>query len=99
VTLWILPPVVLIWTLISGDEGALLLWGAVTMGMAVLIWTRASVMMKGNPLYGLAYPLGSIMAGYIFLKSWWRGTRIEWKGRTYEMPHQMRTHPSSGTGS
>ena len=34
--------------------------------------------------YGLAYPLGALMALYIILRSIWRGgRRVEWRGRTY----------------
>ena len=33
--------------------------------------------------YGLLYPLGSAVAMYIFLRSWFRGRRVEWKGREY----------------
>ncbi|MCK5651105.1 MAG: hypothetical protein KAJ42_07005, partial [Gemmatimonadetes bacterium] len=82
-----------------GNQGTPLLWGALTTGFGVLIWSRASALMKGNPLFGLLYPLGSLLAGYIFLRSWWRGTRIQWKGRSYGMPRQVRTGPSTGSES
>jgi chlorobactene glucosyltransferase len=99
VTLWLLPPATLTWALATGNQGTPLLWGALTTGFGVLIWSRASALMKGNPLFGLLYPLGSFLAGYIFLRSWWRGTRIQWKGRSYGMPEQVRTSPSTGSGS
>jgi len=99
VTLWLLPPVTLTWALATGNQGTPLLWGALTTGLGVLIWSRASALMKGNPLYGLLYPLGSVLAGYIFLRSWGRGTRIQWKGRSYEMSQQVRPSPSTGSES
>jgi len=97
VTLWLLPPATLSWALVTGNQGTPLLWGALTTGFGVLIWSRASALMKGNPLFGLLYPLGSLLAGYIFLRSWWRGTRIQWKGRSYGMTQQVRTSPSTGS--
>jgi hypothetical protein len=96
VTLWLVPPATLTWALVSGENGLLLFWGAVTTGFGVLIWSRASALMGGNPLYGLGYPLGSVLGGFIFVRSWRRGTRIQWKGRSYEMPQQVRTRPPIG---
>ena len=99
VSLWIAPPATLAWALVTGSRGAPLLWGIVATGLGVFIWARASVLMKGNPVYALLYPLGSVLSGYIFLKSWWRGTRIQWKGRSYQMRQEMRTRPPAGTAS
>ncbi|MFH1764476.1 MAG: glycosyltransferase [Gemmatimonadota bacterium] len=99
VTLWLLPPALLTWALVTGNQGVPLAWGAMTTGLGVLIWVRATVLMKGNPLFGLIFPLGSLFGGYIFLKSWWRGTRIQWKGRTYLLPQRVRTYPPAPRGS
>jgi len=98
VTLWLAPPAALTWALVVRDQGIPLLWGGVTTAVSVLIWTRASALMKGNPLYGLLYPLGAVLGAYIFLKSWFSGTRIQWKGRSYEMPQKVRTRPPGRSG-
>lgn len=98
-TLWLLPPVVLIWSLLTGVSGTTLTWAAVSTGLSVLIWMRVSAMMKGNALYGFLYPLGAVIGEYIFLKSWRRGTHIVWKGRSYEMPQVDRVGPPSPLGS
>lgn len=90
VTLWLLPPAVLAWALVSGQGGIPLLWGSLTTGFGVAFWSSASCLLKGNPLFGFLYPLGSVMGGFIFVKSWIRGRRIVWKGRTYEMPREAR---------
>jgi chlorobactene glucosyltransferase len=90
VTLWILPPIVLLLALLLGKGGLLLLWSASVTGVSVLIWGRVSLMMRGSPFYGLLYPLGAMVGGYIFLRSWRRGARVEWKGRTYEVPEEVR---------
>jgi hypothetical protein len=92
-TLWVLPPVVLVWSLLAGRGGPWLLWASVVTGVSGFIWCRVSVMMKGNPIFGLLYPFGSLVAQFIFLKSWWRGTNIEWKGRRYDMSPEIRTSP------
>jgi chlorobactene glucosyltransferase len=97
-TLWVLPPVTFTWALVTGRGGPWLLWGGLTTGVSLITWCRVSAMMKGNPVFGLLYPLGSLLAQFIFLKSWWRGTEIVWKGRRYDMSQEMRTSPPSVSG-
>lgn len=84
-TLWLLPPAALAWAVLSGTGGPLLLWSAVATLFGVAFWGIASAVMRGNPLYGLLYPLGSLMAGYIFVRSWVMGSRVRWKGRSYQV--------------
>jgi chlorobactene glucosyltransferase len=96
-TLWLVPPATLTWAMFTGNQGIPLAWGAVTTGVAVLVWSRASALLKGNPLYGFLYPVGSVLAGYIFLKSWRRGASIQWKGRSYQMAREARTRPPRGS--
>lgn len=89
-TLWIVPPLVLLTSLVAGTGGLLLAWSALATGASLIIWIWASVLMKGNPLMGFLYPLGVIVGTRIFLRSWRRGSRIEWKDRQYEMPEVVR---------
>jgi chlorobactene glucosyltransferase len=83
-TYWLIPPMILL-TNFSGD-------GVDSLRFSMLIATAASagfwmlicLGMKIPPVYGLAYPLGSVMGLYIALRSTWRGTRrVEWRGRVY----------------
>jgi hypothetical protein len=83
VTLWLVPPLILMWGLMTGHGGASLPWALLTTGLSVMIWTGASALMQGNPLFGFLYPVGALAAQYIFLLSWWRGANIRWKGREY----------------
>ncbi len=99
VTLWLAPPLCLAWGVTTGYGDAHLPWALLTTGLSVLIWSRVSALMKGNPLVGLLYPIGSLMAQYIFLLSWWRGANIRWKGREYGMHRGDLTNPRSGPGS
>jgi chlorobactene glucosyltransferase len=88
--LWLLPPAVLAWALISGAGGTPLHVGLLTTSFGALFWGLGSALMGGNPLYGLLYPLGSVLAGYIFMLSWVRGGRIQWRGRRYLMSREAR---------
>ncbi len=87
---WLLPPIVLAWALVTGVGGLPLTWAVLTTAFNVLVWGGANVVMRGNPLLGLLYPLGVGMAGYIMGKSWLRGSDIQWKGRSYRMSREAR---------
>ncbi len=88
--LWLLPLGVLLWSLAGGVGGTALAWSACATACSVACWGTASAVMRGNPLYGLLYPLGSVVAAWIFVKSWARGSSIEWKGRSYRMSEEAR---------
>ena len=45
VILWLLPPTVLIWSLIAGGPESALVWGGFTTGLSVFIWSSASILM------------------------------------------------------
>jgi chlorobactene glucosyltransferase len=92
-TLWLLPPLCLAWSLVAGMRGTLLVWSFLATFLNTLVWARASAMMKGNPLFGLIYPLGSVVSLFIFVKSWWRGGAIVWKGRTYGSDSEPGSQP------
>ena len=93
--LWLLPPAALVWALMGKTGGLVFQFGALTTGFGVLYWALATGVMRANPLYGLLYPLGSVLAAVIFVRSWMRGGQIEWKGRHYHMPRESRTFASS----
>ena len=64
-------------------SGTLLLWAAISGTATLLWWIVAYITIRENPLYALAYPLGSLVLLYIFLTAVIRGRRVRWKGRTY----------------
>ena len=94
--LWWVPPGMLAWALITGHGGTLLAWASLTCAFSVAFWGAGSILLKGNPLFGCLYPLGSLVAGFIFIKSWVKGERITWKNRTYEMPREARLGSDRG---
>lgn len=98
IMLWVLPPAVLAFSLSTGARGLALAWSAVATGLGLVLWTQASMRMKGNPLMGLLFPLGALFGLYIFTKSWLGGSRIRWKGRFYRMSKEgsNRFPPSGG---
>lgn len=84
VGLWLLPPVVLALALVGVlPGGPLLTWATLVVAVSVVLWMAVTWRMGASPLYGLLYPLGAVVGIYIFLRSWIRGRRVEWKGREY----------------
>jgi len=94
-TMWLAPPAGLTWALLAGSTGLLFQWALLATGLSLYVWAGTTDKLGGSPLYGLLYPLGAAVALYIFLKSWFRGSRIHWKGREYEMSGALRIGPST----
>ena len=85
VLIWIVPPVVLLTSLVGVGPVGWRLWSAWITGLSALMWSLTSRRL-GAPLWtGLFYPLAAVVVNYIFLKSWIRGGRVEWKGRKYRV--------------
>lgn len=72
---------VLAWLGVLGEEA--LFFGAVTGAASALFWMGAYAYARLNPLWGLLYPLASIVLSFIFGEAAWRGSRVAWKGRDY----------------
>jgi chlorobactene glucosyltransferase len=83
--LWVAPPVGVALALAGFAGPAVLTWAAVAVGTSVLLWSAACLRMGAPARYGLLYPLGSLVTGYIFARAWRRGGRVEWKGRRYDL--------------
>jgi hypothetical protein len=83
--LWILPPVVLAVSMAGLGLTAWAGWSLWITGFSVGAWALASWRVGAPPAYGIFYPLGTAMVGYIFFRSWVRGGHVEWKGREYHV--------------
>ncbi|HET9039478.1 MAG TPA: glycosyltransferase family 2 protein [Gemmatimonadales bacterium] len=81
---WLVPPVILLAGLLGADIGGLVPAATAAVGLSALFWGTLSFGMKIPVPYGLLYPLGTVMALFIVLRSTWRGQRrVEWRGRVY----------------
>lgn len=81
---WLLPPLVLAATLLSPALTHLVPGALAATVLSAGFWMLICYGMKIPIAYGLGYPLGTLMALYIILRSCWRGGRIvEWRGRLY----------------
>ena len=85
VTIWIVPPVVLLLALAVGGPSTWWIWSALITGFSVLVWSLAAWRLRAPLWTGLFYPLAAGVVSYIFLRSWIRGGHVEWKGRQYRV--------------
>lgn len=85
--LWLLPPLVLVGAALGGlgpaGSAQVTTWAAATTAMSAVFWVGAAIRLGAPPAYGLIYPLGVGVTGYILARSWLRGSTVSWKGRTY----------------
>jgi chlorobactene glucosyltransferase len=86
VGLWIAPPLALVAALAGVGDSSLLVWAAAVCAVSVLVWAHFTRQMGAPAVYGLLYPLGAAVGAHIFARSWARGSRVEWKGRSYDLP-------------
>ncbi len=86
VGLWIAPPLALVASLAGLGGTGVLAWASTACAVSLLVWTYFTRQMGAPVAYGFLYPLGAMVGGYIFARSWVRGRRVEWKGRHYELP-------------
>jgi hypothetical protein len=83
--LWLLPPATLAAAMMGALGTDVLWWSAAVVSVSVLFWGAFMHRMGAPFVYGPLYPLAVLVTGWILLRSWVRGTRIEWKGRRYRV--------------
>ena len=81
---WLLPPAVLLASVVDPGLSNLASAALIACAFSAGFWILISYGMQVPAVYGLAYPLGALMALYIILRSTWRGRRVEWRGRIYK---------------
>jgi chlorobactene glucosyltransferase len=82
---WLTPPAVLIAAAVHPALAQVAPAALAATTVSMLFWILICQGMRIPGLYGLAYPIGALMALYIILRSTWRGARrVEWRGRVYK---------------
>jgi chlorobactene glucosyltransferase len=61
-------------------------WALGGVALSVIFWAIISASLRVPPWYGMLYPVGVLVTGYMVLRSALRGRqRIEWRGRSYSL--------------
>jgi chlorobactene glucosyltransferase len=88
---WLLPPATLLVTTLLPEPSPLKFPAVAASLLAALFWMSICWGMRIPAWYGLAYPLGALMALFIAARSTWRGGRkVEWRGRLYGTDERAR---------
>jgi chlorobactene glucosyltransferase len=86
VVMWVVPPVMVLaglFTPLVGSAGRG--WGLTVSLFSLLFWMINLIWMRVPVQYALGYPLGATLAAALFIRSAVRGSRVEWKGRKYQV--------------
>lgn len=91
--LWLLPPLVLLATVLGVGSGVA--WAAGAMVLSAGTWALICTRMHIHPAWGLLYPLGAGVSTWILVRAWRRGGAVEWKGRGYSVdPEALWEEPA-----
>jgi len=83
-TYWLIPVIVLATGGLVPGLGEIASAAPTAVILSATFWMLICHGMRIPIIYGLAYPVGALMALYIILRSTWPGgRRVEWKGRIY----------------
>lgn len=83
-TFWLTPPALLLAATLNPSLAGVAAVSGAAVALSTLFWMLICYGMKIPIVYGLGYPLGSLLTLYIALRSTWRGDRrVEWRGRVY----------------
>jgi chlorobactene glucosyltransferase len=85
VVMWMVPPVVLLLSLVRGGPSTWWIWSISVTAFSVIVWSVIAWRLRAPLWTGLFYPLAAGVVNYIFVRSWIRGGHIEWKGREYRV--------------
>jgi hypothetical protein len=84
--LWVVPPMLLLASLFFGQLAPLRAWAFYASLGALLGWLYVHLFMRSGVAAALLFPLGALLACFLMARSAWRGSRVVWRGRTYDVP-------------
>lgn len=67
-------------------SGGVVTWALAAYLLNTLSWSVFARRVDVRVRYAPLHPLGAAVGSWIFLRSWWRGSSVEWKGRRYDVP-------------
>ena len=85
ILVWLAPPVALGLDALGVVSDSVGLWALAATAILLVWWLIVYGAMVRRPWYAFVAPIGNLLLGYIFLRAIARGTRVEWKGREYDV--------------
>jgi chlorobactene glucosyltransferase len=82
---WLVPPVTLLVSMLTAFGGTAYGWSLSASLFSLGFWLAMLAALRVPLGYAFGYPLGAGIAAMLFVRSALRGSRIEWKGRQYDV--------------
>jgi chlorobactene glucosyltransferase len=82
---WLAPPLALALHALGIGSHGVGTWAVAATAILLVWWLIVYGTMVRRPWYAFIAPIGNLLLGYIFLRAIARGTRVEWKGREYNV--------------
>jgi hypothetical protein len=91
---WVIPPFMLLGAALGGPGFG---WSLSATTFSLGFWLLMLAVMRVPLRYSVGYPIGAVVAALLFVRSALRGSRVEWKGREYEVGRGALADPSRST--
>ena len=82
-TLWIVPPVTLVASILGSTAPGVLGWAIAATVLSAGFWIVVHSRLRIRRTPALVYPFGAFLFGFVLLRLASRKPRIRWKGRDY----------------
>ncbi|MEM7416048.1 MAG: glycosyltransferase [Gemmatimonadota bacterium] len=69
-----------------GTTARVVWWAGLAYALNTLTWGAFARRVDVSVVYAPLHPLGAAVGAWIFMRAWWRGDTVEWKGRRYDLP-------------
>ena len=83
VVLWVLPPLILLSSLLGPTNVAVLQWSAIVTGVSLAFWIAVHMKLRMPAGPAVVYPFGALAVAWVLLRLAFRRKRLPWKGRQH----------------
>ncbi|MGH8436794.1 MAG: glycosyltransferase [Pseudomonas sp.] len=84
--LWVVPPTVLLGSLFLGELAPYRVWALYASAASLAGWLYVNLSMRSGITAAVLFPIGSLLTCFLMARSALRGSRVVWRGRTYDVP-------------
>lgn len=95
---WVVPPTTLLLSLLAGVGRSLYGWSLAATVFSLGFWLVMLAVLRVPLRYAPWFPMGAFVAALLFVRSALRGTRVEWKGRSYDVAAASATTSAARPG-
>ncbi|HEX2168471.1 MAG TPA: glycosyltransferase, partial [Longimicrobiales bacterium] len=97
IAMWVVPPAALLISLLTPLQPWVQGWSLAVCAASLLFWLLAHGVQRVPLPYALTWPVGALVAAFLFVRSALRGPNVAWKGREYRTgtePGEVERQPN-----